>query len=108
MGVFFLVLWYLPACPGALRGKEVRILGYERAYARSYPKIRGLTTGIPKEPFSFIMPGTGISGKISTSRKLEEFLIFGVRSGPQTRARCTHQKSGSFKTFVVYKKILFI
>jgi hypothetical protein len=29
--------------------EEVRILGYERAYARSYPKMRGLTTGIPRE-----------------------------------------------------------
>jgi hypothetical protein len=27
-----------------------RILGCERAYARSHPKIRGFTTAIPKDP----------------------------------------------------------
>ncbi|MFO7584894.1 MAG: hypothetical protein R6W69_09200, partial [Anaerolineales bacterium] len=31
--------------------EEGRILGWERAYARSHPKMRGLITGIPKEPF---------------------------------------------------------
>jgi hypothetical protein len=30
--------------------KEGRILGCERAYARSHPKMRGLITGISKEP----------------------------------------------------------
>jgi hypothetical protein len=39
-----------------------------------------------------------------SDRLLEEFSIFGVRSGPQTRVRCAHQKSGSFKIFVVYSK----
>jgi hypothetical protein len=30
--------------------EKVRILGCERAYARSHPKIRVSTTEIPKEP----------------------------------------------------------
>jgi hypothetical protein len=46
------ILWYLPACPGVLRGEECRILGCERAAnARTLtPQNAGtLTTGTPKE-----------------------------------------------------------
>jgi hypothetical protein len=44
----------MPACPGALRGEEGRILGYGCAYAQPYPKMQDLTAGIPKEPYFLI------------------------------------------------------
>jgi len=46
-------LWWL----SRIFREECRILGCERAYARSHPKMRGLTTGIPKEPLWY----TGIN-----------------------------------------------
>jgi hypothetical protein len=53
------------ACLGALRGEEGRILGCERAYARSHPKMRGLITGIPKEPNAEMAKTSAFSFTIS-------------------------------------------